>query len=436
MATVKKFLIFRSSFVAQRLFFFFATCTLMITLAACGRTSLDKNYVVATDLWLTADGLQATSYNIVSRCTSNLKLTLELKQVGNATLGNTSIVDGRVYYQPLQDGDGQEGNAYDSFTYTIIDPQGNTASATVFVTLRHSNRFPVAVDDVVQSTDGSAIIIDVLANDSDVDLDELEVTAENPEYGSIEVDSDQTITYTPAAGFIGTDYFTYTINDGREGEASAIVQIEVGPIDELVLYLPFNGNANDLSDYNNDTEILGEVSLATDRFGNSDSAYSFDGIDDYIKVISTTNLNFGFDDLTLCFWIKFTGDTFSGSAGQQMIVSKGDYTATGFGVSVYDNRIATFIGSGDTTNPNPEGMLVNNDYWHFITVRRIDGVLETYVDNEIQNEETNQNNISNDDCLVFGGYYPSGDKLFNGIIDDIRIYHRALSEGELILLAQ
>ena len=51
----------------------------------------------------------------------------------------------------------------------------------------------------------------------------------------------------------------------------------------LVAYYPFNGNANDESTDGHDGTVYG-ATLTTDRFGNSNSAYSFDGINDYICV--------------------------------------------------------------------------------------------------------------------------------------------------------
>ena len=60
------------------------------------------------------------------------------------------------------------------------------------------------------------------------------------------------------------------------------------PSDRLVGYWPFNGNANDESGNGNDGAVNGATTLTIDRFGNSNSAYAFDGINDYIGIASSS----------------------------------------------------------------------------------------------------------------------------------------------------
>ena len=71
------------------------------------------------------------------------------------------------------------------------------------------------------------ITFDILANDSDADGDPLLVALTMPVHGMLAVNPDQSVTYSPDAGFIGVDDFTYTIDDGRGGRSSAVVVIEV-----------------------------------------------------------------------------------------------------------------------------------------------------------------------------------------------------------------
>ena len=61
------------------------------------------------------------------------------------------------------------------------------------------------------------------------------------------------------------------------------------PTDGLVAHYPFNGNANDASTNSNDGTVNG-ATLTTDRFGNANSAYSFDGVDDDINC-GNSNIN-------------------------------------------------------------------------------------------------------------------------------------------------
>ena len=95
-------------------------------------------------------------------------------------------------------------------------------------TVTDVNRAPVAVDDGATTVHDSPITIDVLENDSDADGDTLTVAGTSlPANGSVVVNVNNTVTYTPNAGFVGTDSFTYTNDDGFGGNATATVTVEV-----------------------------------------------------------------------------------------------------------------------------------------------------------------------------------------------------------------
>ncbi|NND60857.1 MAG: tandem-95 repeat protein [Gammaproteobacteria bacterium] len=149
--------------------------------------------------------------------------------VSNATNGtNGSVVvngDNTVTYTPEA---GFTGN--DSFTYTVSDGRGGFANAMVFVTVNPvqvENRDPVAADDDAQTDEGVAVTIDVLSNDSDADGDSLAVVSVTQGANGGVTHNDDTVTYTPDPGFTGTDSFSYTIEDGRGGSATASVMVTV-----------------------------------------------------------------------------------------------------------------------------------------------------------------------------------------------------------------
>jgi hypothetical protein len=86
---------------------------------------------------------------------------------------------------------------------------------------------PDAVDDHGQTLKDAALTIDVLANDSDPDGDELSTTGVTPpQNGTARVNADGSITYTPASGYVGPDAFTYTASDGQEDDI-AVVTVDV-----------------------------------------------------------------------------------------------------------------------------------------------------------------------------------------------------------------
>jgi hypothetical protein len=143
---------------------------------------------------------------------------------GSATVN----ANGTVTYMPNADFSGT-----DTFTYTVEDDDGDSSNAaTVTVTVTPSgggNSPPTARDDTATTGEGTAVIIDVLANDSDDDgtLDETTVAVQDaPANGSTAVNGNGTISYTPDANFTGTDSFTYTVKDNA-GEASGAATVTV-----------------------------------------------------------------------------------------------------------------------------------------------------------------------------------------------------------------
>ena len=151
--------------------------------------------------------------------------TLTITSVSDPTYGTVIIQDNQIIYSPQIPQSGSLGN--DSFTYTISDGNGGEDTAMVWVDLEGVNRAPNATDDIAYTDEGVPVTIDVLANDSDADGDSLTISTEvAPLYGAVSV-ADGLITYTPMSGYSGEDSFTYTISDGRGGEDTAVVWVEI-----------------------------------------------------------------------------------------------------------------------------------------------------------------------------------------------------------------
>ncbi len=135
-----------------------------------------------------------------------------------------------------------------TFQYGIWDtsstPPGTLpahAIATVTLTITPTNDNPVAVDDTATTPEDTAVVIDVLANDSDADNDFggppqtlTPVVITNPTSGEVSFDSNtRTFTYTPDANFHGSDSFTYQVNDGQGGLSNiATVSLTVTPVND------------------------------------------------------------------------------------------------------------------------------------------------------------------------------------------------------------
>lgn len=127
-------------------------------------------------------------------------------------------------------GDGFQGS--DSFTYTVSDPGGMTSTATVNVSVSTppSNTQPLPVDDSAETTLGSPVDVNVLANDSGAGTLTFQSVTQ-PSNGTVSCTPDGVCTYTPNAGFSGDDGFSYTISDDTAQTATALVTVSVLPAD-------------------------------------------------------------------------------------------------------------------------------------------------------------------------------------------------------------
>src|SRR5262249_33878656 len=144
-----------------------------------------------------------------------------------ASHGTVALVNGVITYTPAADYNGP-----DSFTYTISDDgttngagDFKTSTATVSVLVTEVNDAPTAVDDDATVAEDGFVVIDVLANDSRGPANEsgqtLTVTAASALHGSVTINADGTLNYSPDADYNGEDTITYSIVDnGTTGGAS------------------------------------------------------------------------------------------------------------------------------------------------------------------------------------------------------------------------
>ncbi len=149
---------------------------------------------------------------------------LSLVALGLPEAGSVGVLEGqRLRYVPKTGFVGE-----DSFTYTVGDGRGGTAPATVRVVVGAANLPPIAGTARVTTLAGQPVTVDLLARASDPDGDPLLLTALGlPTHGTVAIGEGGRVTYTPDAGFEGTDGFTYTVEDGRGGTAVGEVEITV-----------------------------------------------------------------------------------------------------------------------------------------------------------------------------------------------------------------
>lgn len=127
-------------------------------------------------------------------------------------IGEVSIVNNLLYFVPQA-----EHLGIATISYSISDSQGGADFATVIVDVV-ANEAPMidAIIDV-STDDQSPVTIDILANVTDEDNNDFTIISATAENGSVVINDDGTITYTPNAGFEGTDTVTFVISDGDGG---------------------------------------------------------------------------------------------------------------------------------------------------------------------------------------------------------------------------
>src|SRR6185436_7648889 len=159
---------------------------------------------------VTEDG--SVTVTVLSNDTDPENDTLDVTAVTQGAHGTVVLnVNDTVTYSPNANYSGT-----DSFTYTISDGNGGTATGTVNVTVTSVNDAPTANADTASVAEDGSVTVTVLSNDTDPENDTLDVTAVTQgAHGTVVLNANDTVTYSPNANYSGTDSFTYTISDGN-----------------------------------------------------------------------------------------------------------------------------------------------------------------------------------------------------------------------------
>ncbi len=140
-----------------------------------------------------------------------------------ADTGSVSIDQQQLTYTPATGFSGQA-----NITYIVSDNSGDTDSGLAVVTVSSSDL--VANNDSVTTLEDTSVNIDVLANDTG---DEgLRIDDASVNNGSIDLEDDNTLTYTPAANFFGIASFTYFVSDNSGGRDSATVTVNITSVND------------------------------------------------------------------------------------------------------------------------------------------------------------------------------------------------------------
>ncbi|MGV6846616.1 MAG: Ig-like domain-containing protein, partial [Lutibacter sp.] len=215
-------------------------------------------------------------------------------------------LDGTVTYTPNPDFNGTDSFDY---TVTVTNTDGSTTTETATVTV---NVNPVGdiQDDIVSTDEDTAVTVPVLDNDGFNSSSNVAVTSTtSPSNGTVEINSDGMVTYTPNPDFNGTDSFDYTVTvtntDGSTSTETATVTVNVNPVGdvqddvaEAIDQNPVNIDvlANDSFDPNTQVQVTsltdpsnGEVGINADGTVSYIANEGFFGIDTFTYTVTVTN---------------------------------------------------------------------------------------------------------------------------------------------------
>lgn len=221
------------------------------------------------------------------------------------------------------------------------------------------------------------------------------------------------------------------------------------PLKGLINYYPFSGDANDFIGTKNG--VVYGATLTSDRFGNANSAYLFDGIKNYIEIPNYSSTTFN-SDFSISVWVKInnyfndyphiihgennslafhaTGKGYPASLKNRI----GFYTTYG---GIYDQQPSGTI-NGISTQIFPASNEVSTNTFHHIVITKENDSISFFLDGLVILKEYYQNNpVVSGNKLTIGRAYlniDATDYTMNGTIDDIRIYNRSLLKSEVTAL--
>ncbi len=192
----------------------------------------------------------------------------------------------------------------------------------------------------------------------------------------------------------------------------------------LVAYYPFNENVSDSSGQNNNGTIVGELTFVADRWGNPNSAAYFNGTNAYVRVPASTSLDTLVKSMTLACW--FYTKSYDSKWASLLSKSISTWALRQYSI-VYDkDGLISFGHSLAATH------LIPLNEWHHIAITYGDSIVKCYLDGILLDssmiayeiKKTNYPFVIGADPHIVMEYH-------HGMIDEVRVYNRALSAEEV-----
>lgn len=232
--------------------------------------------------------------------------------------------------------------------------------------------------------------------------------------------------YKGAQRFIGKIDDVYIYNRALTEDEIKTLYYDGDSVNLPVANYRFNGNANDASIYENHGTVDG-ATLDTNRFGEPNSCYNFDGSNDEITIDTSSSLNIT-ESLTLCAWINPN----SLGSDEKILTKVSD--GNGYQLTIYNKKVSFQVkGEYATWSVCNSTQMLPIKRWAFVcgTYDFKNNIMKLYVNGQLNSTFPLAGKITQSDAPVVIGNTYGENQRFNGKIDDVKIYRRAISEGEV-----
>lgn len=214
----------------------------------------------------------------------------------------------------------------------------------------------------------------------------------------------------------------------------------------LVAWYPFTGNSIDSSGNANHGTITG-AKLTTDRFGDANKAYLFNGTSDYIRVNNSSSLNSG--SVSISGWFNPNSLSTNANNGCKTIISKwwqansvcnGNYNAFNVLLTspISTCKLGTASAFYDGNVFYAPNSIATNTWYHFVFIHNANSGGAVYINGALVNSNSITGSLCNSTNPLYIGVDNNNGTLwryFDGKIDDLRVYNRPLTQLEINYLA-
>jgi hypothetical protein len=199
------------------------------------------------------------------------------------------------------------------------------------------------------------------------------------------------------------------------------------PTNGLVGWWPFNGNANDESGNGNHGTVFG-ATLTSDRNGNSNTAYDFDGADDYINLGQLDSLSNSPDSYTQLAWLKFAD-----LSDRRVIGTKRNGSGGWATPYATDTALLFYVNDAGYTNANiGYTTTIDDSNYFFVCFVKDTSYYSIYVNGALVDTMFDSYSIPSNSSPYYIGHHSLWNKYMKGTIDCFGLWNRALNSNEIM----